>query len=185
MAVSSPSDSWIGASVLRKEDARHLFGHGMFIADVRMPGVQDVAFVRSDMAQRRGAPRAPAAGHRGPRLHAGRHRPAQHPGSRARARRASPQPVSGAGRRPGALCRAARRRLHAAEPRPGRGSGRPGRARTRGAAGRGRLRRGDETGQPAAVRHLAGQRLHRQHRDRRRSGIASRLRRCGCAASSA
>src|SRR6185503_9723782 len=50
MAVSSPSDSWIGASVLRKEDARHLLGHGMFIADVRMPGVQDVAFVRSDMA---------------------------------------------------------------------------------------------------------------------------------------
>src|SRR5215204_2681014 len=50
MAVSSPSDSWIGASVLRKEDARHLFGHGMFIADVRIPGVQDVAFVRSDMA---------------------------------------------------------------------------------------------------------------------------------------
>jgi carbon-monoxide dehydrogenase large subunit len=36
--------------MLRKEDARHLFGHGMFIADVRMPGMQDVAFVRSDMA---------------------------------------------------------------------------------------------------------------------------------------
>ncbi|MEA2983229.1 MAG: aerobic carbon-monoxide dehydrogenase large subunit [Alphaproteobacteria bacterium] len=36
--------------MLRKEDARHLLGHGMFIADVRMPGVQDVAFVRSDMA---------------------------------------------------------------------------------------------------------------------------------------
>src|SRR5438270_610430 len=50
MAVSSPSDSWIGASVLRKEDARHLLGHGMFIADLRIPGVQDVAFVRSDMA---------------------------------------------------------------------------------------------------------------------------------------
>ena len=38
---------WIGASLLRKEDARHLYGHGMFIADVQMPGVQDVAFVRS------------------------------------------------------------------------------------------------------------------------------------------
>src|SRR5258707_5178837 len=50
MAVSSSSDSWIGASVLRKEDARHLLGHGMFIADLRIPGVQDVAFVRSDMA---------------------------------------------------------------------------------------------------------------------------------------
>src|SRR4051812_20372463 len=50
MAVSSSSDSWIGASVLRKEDARHLLGHGTFIADIRMPGVQDVAFVRSDVA---------------------------------------------------------------------------------------------------------------------------------------
>jgi carbon-monoxide dehydrogenase large subunit len=50
MAVPSPSESWIGASVLRKEDARHLLGHAMFIADMRMPGMQDVAFVRSDMA---------------------------------------------------------------------------------------------------------------------------------------
>ena len=44
---------WIGASLLRKEDARHLHGHGMFIADVRVPGVQDVAFVRSPMANAR------------------------------------------------------------------------------------------------------------------------------------
>jgi carbon-monoxide dehydrogenase large subunit len=50
MAVPSPSESWIGASVLRKEDARHLLGYGMFIADMRMPGMQDLAFVRSDMA---------------------------------------------------------------------------------------------------------------------------------------
>ena len=47
------ADGWIGASLLRKEDARHLYGHGMFIADVRMPGVQDVAFVRSHMAHAR------------------------------------------------------------------------------------------------------------------------------------
>jgi carbon-monoxide dehydrogenase large subunit len=44
---------WIGASLLRKEDARHLHGHGMFIADVQVPGVQDVAFVRSPMANAR------------------------------------------------------------------------------------------------------------------------------------
>jgi len=50
MASHSPSDGWIGASLLRKEDARHLLGHGMFIADLRMPGMQDVAFVRSQMA---------------------------------------------------------------------------------------------------------------------------------------
>ena len=42
--------SWIGASLLRKEDARHLHGRAMFIADINMPGVQDIAFVRSQMA---------------------------------------------------------------------------------------------------------------------------------------
>src|SRR5262249_43360457 len=42
--------SWIGASLLRKEDARHLHGHGMFIADINMPGTQDIAFVRSQRA---------------------------------------------------------------------------------------------------------------------------------------
>src|SRR5215472_16297722 len=42
--------SWIGASLLRKEDARHLHGHGMFIADINMPSTQDVAFVRSQRA---------------------------------------------------------------------------------------------------------------------------------------
>ena len=41
---------WIGASLLRKEDARYLFGRGMYIADVHVPGVQDVAFVRSPIA---------------------------------------------------------------------------------------------------------------------------------------
>src|SRR5262245_59223221 len=44
---------WIGASMLRKEDARHLHGRGMFIADVALPGVQNVAFVRSQMASAR------------------------------------------------------------------------------------------------------------------------------------
>ncbi len=43
-------EGWIGASLLRKEDARYLHGRGMFIADVHVPGVQDVAFVRSQMA---------------------------------------------------------------------------------------------------------------------------------------
>jgi aerobic carbon-monoxide dehydrogenase large subunit len=47
------SDGWIGASLTRKEDARYLVGAGMFIADVRMPGVQDIAFVRSPMAHAR------------------------------------------------------------------------------------------------------------------------------------
>src|SRR5262245_17215309 len=45
--------SWIGASLLRKEDARYLHGRGMFIADINMPGLQDIAFVRSARAHAR------------------------------------------------------------------------------------------------------------------------------------
>jgi aerobic carbon-monoxide dehydrogenase large subunit len=50
MSDRKSSKDWIGASMLRKEDARHPHGHGMFIADVTMPGVHDIAFVRSQMA---------------------------------------------------------------------------------------------------------------------------------------
>ena len=50
MAHQAHAEGWIGASLLRKEDARYLRGRGMFIADVYVPGVQDVAFVRSQMA---------------------------------------------------------------------------------------------------------------------------------------
>jgi carbon-monoxide dehydrogenase large subunit len=53
MADHASPGGWIGARLLRKEDARHLLGHGMFIADIRMPGVQDIAFVRSQMAHAR------------------------------------------------------------------------------------------------------------------------------------
>src|SRR2546428_12725361 len=42
--------SWIGASLLRKEDARHLHGQGMFIADINVPGTQGIAFVRTQSA---------------------------------------------------------------------------------------------------------------------------------------
>ncbi len=50
MKQETAGSGWIGASLLRKEDARYLFGRGMFIADVNVPGVQDIAFVRSPMA---------------------------------------------------------------------------------------------------------------------------------------
>ena len=53
MSEAKTAAGWIGASLLRKEDARHLYGHGMFIADVQVPGVQDIAFVRSPMANAR------------------------------------------------------------------------------------------------------------------------------------
>jgi carbon-monoxide dehydrogenase large subunit len=53
MAGQSHAEGWIGASLLRKEDARHLLGHGMFLSDVRIPGIRDVAFVRSPVANGR------------------------------------------------------------------------------------------------------------------------------------
>ncbi len=43
----------VGASLERKEDARHLHGRGQFVADVKLPGTQDVAFVRSPHAHAR------------------------------------------------------------------------------------------------------------------------------------
>jgi aerobic carbon-monoxide dehydrogenase large subunit len=43
----------IGASVLRKEDERFLRGQGQYVADIRMPGTQEVAFVRSPVAHAR------------------------------------------------------------------------------------------------------------------------------------
>ena len=45
--------SGIGASVRRKEDLRHLHGRGRFVADIRMPGLQEVAFLRSPLAHAR------------------------------------------------------------------------------------------------------------------------------------
>ena len=43
----------IGACVPRVEDNRHLHGQGEFIADLRLPGMQNLAFVRSPLAHAR------------------------------------------------------------------------------------------------------------------------------------
>ncbi len=43
----------IGASIRRKEDDRYLRGRGEFVADIRIPGMRDVAFVRSPLAHAR------------------------------------------------------------------------------------------------------------------------------------
>ncbi len=40
----------VGASLLRKEDTRFLHGRGEFVADLRLAGTRDVAFVRSPLA---------------------------------------------------------------------------------------------------------------------------------------
>ena len=43
----------IGASLLRKEDARHLRGRGQFVSDIRLPGTHEAVFVRSPHANAR------------------------------------------------------------------------------------------------------------------------------------
>ena len=43
----------VGASILRKEDDRHLRGRGEFVSDIRLPGTQHVVFLRSPHAHAR------------------------------------------------------------------------------------------------------------------------------------
>lgn len=45
--------TWVGRSMLRKEDRRHLAGASTFVADLRLPRMRDVAFVRSPAAHGR------------------------------------------------------------------------------------------------------------------------------------
>jgi aerobic carbon-monoxide dehydrogenase large subunit len=43
----------VGAAVLRKEDDRFLRGQGEFVADIKLPGVLEIAFLRSPLAHAR------------------------------------------------------------------------------------------------------------------------------------
>lgn len=43
----------VGSRLIRKEDDRYLHGRGQFIADIRLTGMKDVAFVRSPVAHAR------------------------------------------------------------------------------------------------------------------------------------
>ncbi|CAN5392297.1 xanthine dehydrogenase family protein molybdopterin-binding subunit [soil metagenome] len=47
------SGQGVGARVLRKEDDRLMRGRGQYVADIRLAGLQDVAFVRSPVAHAR------------------------------------------------------------------------------------------------------------------------------------
>jgi len=53
VAIVKTSDLGVGASLRRKEDARHLRGRGQFVADLRFPRSQEVAFLRSSIAHAR------------------------------------------------------------------------------------------------------------------------------------
>ena len=49
-----PNEAWgVGASLLRREDERHLHGRGEFVSDIKLPGTMEVAFVRSPHAHAR------------------------------------------------------------------------------------------------------------------------------------
>jgi aerobic carbon-monoxide dehydrogenase large subunit len=46
-------DRGVGASLLRREDDRHLHGRGQFVPDIKLPGTIEVAFLRSPHAHAR------------------------------------------------------------------------------------------------------------------------------------
>lgn len=50
MANTEKAGRGVGARLQRKEDRRHLHGRGQFVSDMRMPGMLEVAFVRSAYA---------------------------------------------------------------------------------------------------------------------------------------
>src|ERR1019366_3691980 len=43
----------VGARLTRKEDDRFMRGRGQYVADIRIAGLQDIAFVRSPLAHAR------------------------------------------------------------------------------------------------------------------------------------
>ena len=53
MKAETNNQSGVGASLLRREDDRHLRGRGEFVADIRLPGTQQVVFLRSPHAHAR------------------------------------------------------------------------------------------------------------------------------------
>ena len=52
-STAAEAGQGVGARLKRKEDDRFLRGRGQFVADIRLPGLQDVAFVRSPLAHAR------------------------------------------------------------------------------------------------------------------------------------
>jgi aerobic carbon-monoxide dehydrogenase large subunit len=51
--MPAPPDERIGARLLRKEDDRFLRGRGTFVGDIKLPGMLEVAFLRSPLAHAR------------------------------------------------------------------------------------------------------------------------------------
>ena len=53
METHSKTGKGIGARLTRKEDDRYMRGRGEFVADIRLAGMKDVAFLRSPLAHAR------------------------------------------------------------------------------------------------------------------------------------
>lgn len=51
--LTTQTKNGVGASLLRKEDDRHLRGRGEFVSDIRLPDTQEVVFLRSPHAHAR------------------------------------------------------------------------------------------------------------------------------------
>jgi carbon-monoxide dehydrogenase large subunit len=52
-AARAGTGQGVGARLNRKEDDRFMRGRGQYVADIRLPGLQDIAFVRSPLAHAR------------------------------------------------------------------------------------------------------------------------------------
>ncbi len=53
MGAPSVTEQGIGARLLRKEDDRYMRGRGQYVGDIRLPGMLEVAFLRSPLAHAR------------------------------------------------------------------------------------------------------------------------------------
>ncbi len=53
METHSKTGKGLGARLTRKEDDRYMRGRGEFVADIRLAGMKDVAFLRSTLAHAR------------------------------------------------------------------------------------------------------------------------------------
>ena len=151
----------VGASVLRKEDDRHLRGRGQFVADIALRGTQEVVFLRSPHAHAHYPLDLRSARRARPGLH--RRRPAADqadPGGDAGGRR--PLAALAAARdRQGALCRRGDRRLRRADPRRSRGSRRRRHRRLSAARSGGRCN-GARAGSPSLVHEYFGDNLFQE-----------------------
>ncbi len=50
---AGPTAKGVGARLERREDARYLLGRGRYVGDIRLPGMLEIAFVRSPLAHAR------------------------------------------------------------------------------------------------------------------------------------